>query len=44
MNDLRRRVDDVNTRKEDLELRKEAEIRCRKVVKKEVEKWLEDVQ
>ena len=44
MNDLRRRVDDVNTRKQDLELRKEAEIRCRKVVKREVENWFEDVR
>ncbi|XVF70469.1 hypothetical protein PTKIN_Ptkin11bG0164000 [Pterospermum kingtungense] len=44
MNDLRRRVDDVNTRKQDLELRKEAEIRCRKVVKKEVENWFEDAR
>ncbi|XP_022753191.1 probable disease resistance protein At4g27220 isoform X1 [Durio zibethinus] len=43
MNDLRRRVAEVNTRKQDLELRKEAEIRCRKVVKKEVENWFEDV-
>ncbi|XVF70467.1 hypothetical protein PTKIN_Ptkin11bG0163900 [Pterospermum kingtungense] len=44
MNDLRRRVDDVNARMQDLELRKEAEIRCRKVVKKEVENWFEDAR
>ena len=44
MNDLKRTVNDLNIRKQDLELRKEAEIHCRKVVKKEVEKWFEDVQ
>ena len=44
VNDLKRKVSDLNIRKQDLELRKEAEIHCRKVVKKEVEKWVEDVQ
>ncbi|XP_022717688.1 probable disease resistance protein At5g63020 [Durio zibethinus] len=44
VNDLRRKVDELNIRKQDLELRKEAEIRCRKVVKKEVEKQFEEVE
>ncbi|KAK8525693.1 hypothetical protein V6N13_090901 [Hibiscus sabdariffa] len=37
MNDLRRKVNDLNIRKQDLELKKGEEIRCRKVVKSEVE-------
>ncbi|KAK8478671.1 hypothetical protein V6N11_048214 [Hibiscus sabdariffa] len=41
MNDLRRKVNDLNIRKQDLELKKGEEIRCRKVVKSEVENWFE---
>lgn len=44
VNELRRKVNDLNIRKQDLKLKKEAEIRCRKVVKKEVENWFETVQ
>ncbi|XVF77706.1 hypothetical protein PTKIN_Ptkin14bG0068500 [Pterospermum kingtungense] len=44
MNDLKRKVNDLNILKQDVELRKEAEIHCRKVVKREVEKWFQDVQ
>ncbi|OMO94623.1 Disease resistance protein [Corchorus olitorius] len=44
VNELRSRLDDLNIRKQDLELRKEAEVHSRKVVKKEVEKWFEQVQ
>ncbi|XP_022717005.1 LOW QUALITY PROTEIN: probable disease resistance protein At4g27220 [Durio zibethinus] len=44
MNNLKRKLDELNVRKQDLELRKEAEIRCGKRMKKEVENWFEDVQ
>ncbi|GMJ05170.1 RESISTANT TO P. SYRINGAE 2 [Hibiscus trionum] len=44
MNDLRRKVNDLNIRKQDLELKKGDEIRCRKVVKNEVENWFENVR
>ncbi|XP_022735264.1 probable disease resistance protein At1g61300 [Durio zibethinus] len=44
VNELRRRLDDLNVRKQDIESRQEAEVRCRKVVRKEVEKWLDDVE
>ncbi|KAK8997495.1 hypothetical protein V6N11_020971 [Hibiscus sabdariffa] len=44
MNDLRRKVNDLNIRKQDLELKKGEEIRCRKVVKSEVENWFEKVR
>ncbi|KAK8602950.1 hypothetical protein V6N13_085152 [Hibiscus sabdariffa] len=44
MNDLRRKVNDLNIRKQDLELKKGEEIRCRKVVKNEVENWFEKVR
>ncbi|XVF78094.1 hypothetical protein PTKIN_Ptkin14bG0101100 [Pterospermum kingtungense] len=43
VNELRRRLNDLNIRKQDVESRQEAEVRYRKVVKKEVEKWLDDV-
>ncbi|EOY12805.1 LRR and NB-ARC domains-containing disease resistance protein, putative [Theobroma cacao] len=44
MSDLRRRVDGLNIRKKDIELRKDAELRSGKVAKKEVERWFEDVE
>ncbi|XVF12288.1 hypothetical protein REPUB_Repub08aG0102800 [Reevesia pubescens] len=44
VNILRRKLNDLNIRKQDVESRREAELRCKKVVKKEVEKWLEDVE
>ncbi|XVF78097.1 hypothetical protein PTKIN_Ptkin14bG0101400 [Pterospermum kingtungense] len=43
VNELGRRLNDLNIRKQDVESRQEAEVRYRKVVKKEVEKWLDDV-
>ncbi|KAL4353262.1 hypothetical protein GQ457_06G022640 [Hibiscus cannabinus] len=43
MNDLRTRLNDLNVRKHDIESKNESEIRCGKMVKKEVEKWLENV-
>ncbi|EOY12806.1 LRR and NB-ARC domains-containing disease resistance protein, putative [Theobroma cacao] len=44
MSDLRRRVDGLCIRKQDLKLRKDAELRRGKVVRKEVERWFEDVE
>ncbi|XVF70472.1 hypothetical protein PTKIN_Ptkin11bG0164200 [Pterospermum kingtungense] len=44
MNDLTIKMKALNDRKQDLELRKDAEVRCRKVVKKEVDNWFEDVR
>ncbi|XP_021291967.1 probable disease resistance protein At4g27220 isoform X2 [Herrania umbratica] len=41
---LRRKLNDLNIRKQDIESRKEAELRSKKLVKKEVEKWLVDVE
>ena len=38
----RRKVNDLNNRNQDLELRKETDIRYRNEVKKEVEKWFEN--
>ncbi|XVF70475.1 hypothetical protein PTKIN_Ptkin11bG0164500 [Pterospermum kingtungense] len=42
--DLTREVKALNDRKQDLELRKEAEVGYGKVVKKEVDNWFEDVR
>ncbi|OMP04587.1 Disease resistance protein [Corchorus olitorius] len=44
VNHLKTRLNKLNARKQDVESRIEAEIRRRKVVKKEVETWLQDVQ
>ncbi|XP_017629289.1 disease resistance protein UNI-like [Gossypium arboreum] len=44
MNDLRLRLDDLNVRKQDIESENESEIRGGKMVKKEVEKWLDNVE
>ncbi|XP_007036596.2 PREDICTED: probable disease resistance protein At4g27220 [Theobroma cacao] len=41
---LRRKLNDLNIRKQDIESRKEAELRSKKLVKKEVEKWFVDVE
>ncbi|XVF70476.1 hypothetical protein PTKIN_Ptkin11bG0164600 [Pterospermum kingtungense] len=43
VDDLTKKMKALNDRKQDLELRKETEVRCRKVVKKEVDNWFEDV-
>ncbi|XWS11093.1 hypothetical protein CRYUN_Cryun38cG0054100 [Craigia yunnanensis] len=44
VSELRRRLNDLNIRKQDVESRREAEVCCGKVEKKEVEKWLDDVE
>ncbi|XP_021288909.1 probable disease resistance protein At1g61300 isoform X2 [Herrania umbratica] len=44
MNELRGNVNSLNSRKRDLELKMEAEDRCGKKMKKEVENWVKDVE
>ncbi|XP_017979700.1 PREDICTED: probable disease resistance protein At5g63020 [Theobroma cacao] len=44
MNELRRKVDALKSRKKDVESIKDAELRHRKEVKKEVENWFKEVQ
>ncbi|XP_022717004.1 probable disease resistance protein At4g27220 [Durio zibethinus] len=44
VNNLKRKLDELNVRKQDLESRMEAEIRNGKRIKNEVENWFEDVQ
>ncbi|XP_017979820.1 PREDICTED: putative disease resistance protein At4g10780 [Theobroma cacao] len=44
MTDLKRELEDLNCRKRDIESTVEAQMGWQKEVKKEVEKWLEDVQ
>ncbi|XVF41142.1 hypothetical protein PTKIN_Ptkin01aG0256400 [Pterospermum kingtungense] len=44
VNDLKRKLKDLNIRKQDIESRKDIQLRYRKVMKQEVEKWFEDVE